>query len=166
MDFNNEQIMTAPIERVEAMYWNHEYCPRKYRELGLRDVAVISQSKSGDDIRIACSFKMKPSIEVPKMAQKFIGGSDWLNVTQTDSWNTRTRKGRLDIVIEPMKSFTTIYAEMSLEPHPQGAANRMRWTIECSIPLIGGTLAKFLAQDIQSKFADDCAVANRILKDY
>ena len=166
MDFSNEQIMTAPMARVEAMYWDPQYCPRKYRELGLRDVEVIAQSKTDAECQIVCRFKMKPSLEVPKVAQKFIGGSDWLSVTQTDRWNLRTRKGQLHIVIDALKAFTTINVDMSLEPHPQGAVNRMRWSVECSIPLVGGALARFLAQDIQSKFADDCAAANRILQDY
>lgn len=166
MEFTNEQIMFAPIERVEKMYWDHSYCPRKYRELGLKDVEVISKKNDGRDYHISCRFKMKPSIEVPKIAQKFVGGSDWLSVLQTDSWDLQTRTGRLDIVIEALKSFTTIRCDMRLEPHPQGAVNRMRWTVESSVPLIGGALAKFLAQDIQSKFADDCAAANRILQDY
>lgn len=165
MEFTNEQIMTAPIERVEKMYWDHEYCPRKYRELGLRDIEVVSKKKDGRDYHITCNFKMKPSIELPKLAQKFVGGADWLAVTQTDSWDLQTRKGRLDIKIHAFDS-VTIRVDMTLEPHPQGAVNRMRWKIESSLPLVGGTLAKILAQDIQSKFAEDCAAANRILKDY
>ncbi|HSW12231.1 MAG TPA: DUF2505 domain-containing protein [Solimonas sp.] len=164
MEFTADQVLFAPIERVEKMYWDHAYCPRKYRELGLKDVEVVSASP-GPKYHITCRFKMKPSIEVPKFAQKFVGIGDWLNVIQTDSWTPATRKGRLDIAIDAFKS-VKIHADMSLEPHPQGAVNRMRFNIECSIPLIGGQLAKFLAQDIQSKFADDCAAANKILQDY
>ena len=52
---------------------------------------------------------------------------------------------------------------MKLETTPQGSVNRMRWTVECSLPLVGGTLAKFIAQDIQSKSEEDGRVAQRLL---
>jgi hypothetical protein len=165
MEFNNEQLMKAPLARVEKMYWDLEFVPRKYRELGLRDVEVVSQSKDTRNTRVCCNFKMKPSIELPKVAQKFVSGGEWLAVTQTDSWDMQTRTGRLDIVIHAFKT-VTIRCDMKLDAHPQGAVNRMRWKIESSMPLIGGTIAKILAQDIQSKFDDDCAAANRILESY
>ncbi|HET7798408.1 MAG TPA: DUF2505 family protein, partial [Nevskia sp.] len=78
----------------------------------------------------------------------------------------KARTGRLDVVIDAFKGFATIRCDMKLEAHPEGAINRMRWTIECAVPLIGGTLAKFLAQDIQSKTAEDGALANRLLAGY
>lgn len=165
MQFTTEQIMPAPIERVETMYWDPEFAPRKYRELGLKDVAVVSQNKDARQFQISCNFKMKPSLEVPKPVQRFVGSGDWLDVTQTDRWDMQTRKGRLDIVIHAFKT-VTIYCEMSLEPHAKGAVNRMTWHVDCSVPLVGGAIAKFLAQDIQRKFEDDVAAAVRILKTY
>lgn len=165
MQYSCEHVLPAPIERVEQMYWDPAYAPRKYRELGLKDIEVAAQKKDGREFQIRCNFKMKPSIELPKVAQRFVPGGEALVVTQTDTWDLQARTGRLDIVIHAFES-VTIRCDMKLEPHPQGAVNRMRWTIESSMPLIGGTLAKILAQDIQSKFADDCAVANRILQDY
>ncbi|WP_022976998.1 DUF2505 domain-containing protein [Nevskia ramosa] len=165
MEFSNEQVMPAPLERVEKMYWDLAFVPRKYRELGLQDIEVVSQKKEGRELQICCNFKMKPSIELPKIAQKFVRGGEALAVTQTDTWDMQTRTGRLDIVIHAFKT-VTIRCDMKLEAHPQGAVNRMRWKIESSMPLIGGTIAKILAQDIQSKFKDDAAAANRVLKDY
>lgn len=165
MEFKNEQIMRAPIERVREMYWDPAFLPRKYSELGLKDIEVVSQNKTDKESQVTCSFKMKPSIQLPKVAQKFIGGRDWLPVTQTDTWDMQTQTGRLDIVIHPLKP-VTIRCDMKLEQHPEGAVNRMSWKVECSVPLVGGQLAKILADDIQRKFADDCAVTNRILETY
>ena len=165
MEFSNEQIMKAPLAKVETMYWDLDFVARKYRELGLRDVEVVSQHKDAGSTKVCCNFKMKPSIELPKVAQKFVSGGEWLAVTQTDSWDIKTRTGRLDIVIHAFKT-VTIRCDMKLEAHLQGAINRMRWKIDSSMPLIGGTIAKILAQDIQSKFEDDCAAANRILASY
>ncbi len=163
MQFTEEQVLDAPMARVEDVYWNFEYCPRKYRELGLQAIKVLETRRDGDDYAITCSFKMKPSISVPKIAQKFVGGSDFLDVVQTDSWNTKEGKGRLDIDIRQFKGVVKIHCDMSLEPHERGTVNRMVWHVECTLPLIGGKLAKYLAEDIKSKFDDDCEVANRLI---
>lgn len=163
MQFNNEQVLPAPLARVEQMYWDPAFAPRKYRELGLADIEVVSHKKDAPQFQVCCRFKMKPSIELPKLAQKFVRGGDLIAVTQTDTWDMQTRSGRLDIVLHAFES-VTIVCDMTLAEHPQGAVNRMRWTVESSIPLVGGTLAKILAQDIQSKFADDHAATCRILQ--
>lgn len=163
MDFTCEHHFNAPVDQVLAMYRDPEYIPSKYRELGLRDIEVVSRSADEQRFEVLCRFKRKSSIEVPKMAQKFLGNADWVPAQQTDRWEIASRTGRLDVVIEPLKAITTIRCAMKLEATPTGSVNRMRWTIECSVPLIGSTIAKFIAQDIQSKSEEDGRVAQRLL---
>jgi hypothetical protein len=163
MDFICEHHFTAPVERVLEMYSDPQYLPAKYRELGLRDIEIVSRTDGDQQWEVTCRFKRRASIEVPKMAQKFIGGAEWLPAQQTDRWDRTRRTGRLEVVIDPFKAFTRIHCEMALEPTPAGCVNRMRWTVECSVPLVGSTLAKFIAQDIQSKSAQDGVVAQRLL---
>lgn len=165
MQFTNEHVFPARIERVEAMYWDPSFCPRKYRQLGLREVEVISKRKTSRDFHIQCRFRMKPSLELPAFTQQFIGRRDWLSVSQTDVWDIPSRTGRLDIVLESLES-VSIRCDMQLLAHPQGTVNRMLWNVDCALPLIGEALANFLAEDIQSKFDDDFAVTYHILSDY
>lgn len=166
MDFTVEHILSAPPERVLEMYTDARYAPAKYRELGLRNVQVVSSRKDEREFQIACRYQRKASIELPKVAQKLVGGAEWLDASQTDTWSIVARTGRLDIVIEAFKSIMTIKAEMKLEAHPQGAINRMRWTVDCSLPLVGGSLAKVLSTDIQQKAAQDGEMAQRLLARY
>ena len=166
MEFTAEHILRAPLDKVLTMYSDPAYAPRKYQELGLRDIEVVRTSKDASRFQIAVRYKRKASIEVPKMAQKFVGGSEWLQAQQTDTWDLKARTGRLDVVIDAFKGFATIRCDMKLDAHPEGAINRMRWTVECAVPLIGGTLAKFLAQDLQRKTEEDGALANRLLAGY
>lgn len=163
MEFICEHHFNAPVDQVLAMYRDPEYIPSKYRELGLRDIEVVSRSADEQHFEVVCRFKRKSTIEVPKVAQKFVGSADWVPAQQTDRWDLASRTGRLDVIIEPLKSITSIRCEMKLEATPKGSVNRMRWTVDCSVPLLGGTLAKFIAQDIQGKSEQDGAVAQRLL---
>lgn len=163
MEFICEHPFNAPVDQVLAMYRDPEYIPSKYRELGLRDIEVVSRTADEKHFHVICRFKRKSSIDVPKMAQKFVGSADWVPAQQSDRWDIASRTGRLDVIIEPLKSITTIRCDMKLEATPNGSVNRMRWTVECSLPLVGGTLAKFIAQDIQSKSEEDGRVAQRLL---
>lgn len=163
MEFTCEHHFNATVDQVLAMYRDPDYIPSKYRELGLRDIEIVSRTADDQHFQVVCRFKRKSSIEVPKMAQKFIGSSDWVPAQQTDRWDIASRSGRLDVVIEPLKSITSIRCEMKLEATPAGAVNRMRWSVDCSVPLVGGTMAKFIAQDIQRKSEQDGLVAQRLL---
>lgn len=163
MEFICEHPFNATVDQVLAMYRDPEYIPSKYRELGLRDIEVVSRTADEKHFHVICRFKRKSSIDVPKMAQKFVGSADWVPAQQSDRWDIASRTGRLDVIIEPLKSITTIRCDMKLEATPYGSVNRMRWTVECSLPLVGGTLAKFIAQDIQSKSEEDGRVAQRLL---
>lgn len=163
MEFICEHHFNATVDQVLAMYRDPEYIPSKYRELGLRDIEIVSRTADDRHFQVVCRFKRKSSIEVPKMAQKFIGSADWVPAQQSDRWDIASRSGRLEVIIEPLKSFTTIRCEMKLEATPDGAVNRMRWTVDCSVPLVGGTMAKFIAQDIQSKSEQDGRIARQLL---
>lgn len=163
MEFICEHHFNAPVDQVLSMYRDPEYIPSKYRALGLRDIEVVSRTADEQHFQVVCRFKRKSSIEVPKMAQKFVGSSDWVPAQQSDRWDIASRTGRLEVIIEPLKAITTIRCDMKLEATPKGSVNRMRWTVECSVPLIGGTLAKFIGQDIQSKSEEDGRVARDLL---
>ncbi|MGQ3056294.1 MAG: DUF2505 domain-containing protein [Nevskia sp.] len=163
MEFTCEHHFNATVDQVLAMYRDPDYLSSKYRELGLRDIEIVSRTADDQHFQVVCRFKRKSSIEVPKMAQKFIGSSDWVPAQQTDRWDIASRSGRLDVVIEPLKSITSIRCEMKLETTAAGAVNRMRWIVDCSVPLVGGTMARFIAQDIQRKSEQDGLVAQRLL---
>ena len=165
MKFTDEHVYDAPLEIVEKMYFDSRFCPRKYAELGLEEVDVISSSDAAENFHVGCRFFMEPNLPVPRFIRKILPGGERIAVQQIDHWNTVTRKGHLDIQLISLDP-VHIHCEMSLEAHPRGAVNRMNWTVECKVPLIGGKLAEFLGKDIQHKSAHDLEVSNKILQDY
>ena len=165
MKFVEEHIYDAPLSTIEKMYFDTAFCPRKYEELGLENVQVLGSSDDPEQFFVDCSFIMHPTLPVPGFLQKLLPGGQQMNVRQIDRWNTKTRKGELDIRLQGL-DMVSIHAAMSLEEHPRGAINIMNWTIACKVPLVGNKIANFLGKDIQSKAAQDHAVSLNILEDY
>ena len=165
MKFQEEHIYDAPLETVERMYFDTGFCPRKYRELGLDAVEVLSCSDAAEDFYVDCRFIMEPSLPLPGFIKRLLPGGEKIGVRQIDRWNTRTREGELQIELDGL-DVVTIFSDMRLEAHPRGAINRMQWSVDCQVPLVGGKLADFLGRDIQSKAARDHEVSVQILQDY
>lgn len=163
MQFYDEHIYDAPLARIEGMYFDTQFVPRKYRELGLQDVKVVSQQPAPNH-EVTCTLKMEPSIKVPGALKKVLGDG-LIDVEWTDRWDTQTNKGELIIKLKQFAS-VSMHCDMSLEAHPQGTVNKMHWRVECSVPVVGGMLAKYLGEDIRKKSADDLAASKRILQDY
>ncbi len=165
MTFTDEHIYAAPLALVERMYFDTAFCPRKYAALGLEDIEVLDSSAAPEDFFVDCRFMMQPSLPLPGFIRKLLPGGERISVNQIDRWNTLTRVGSLDIRLHGLES-VRIHSSMRLEEHPQGAVNRMDWTVECAVPLIGGKLANFLGRDIQHKSAHDLEISTAILEDY
>lgn len=161
MQFQDNHIYDESLSRIEAMYFDAEFCPRKYAELGLADIRVLSAGHDGHEFHVSCHFLMEPSLPLPGFARKFLGGGV-VAVTQTDRWNTATRQGQLEFHLEK-HPIIKIAAQMSLEEHERGTINRMDWTVECKVPVVGGKLAELLAKDIQSKSAADLDASVQVM---
>ena len=166
MKFTDEHVFEQPLDVVRKAYFDPEFAPKKYAALGLQDIKVTAQGKTGDESFVTCRFKMLPTINVPGFAQKFIKQDKPVGVQQTDRWNTTTNTGSLLVELAGMTSVTSLECQMTLEKHSKGTVNRMSWSVECKVPLIGGKLAKLLAEDIQQKSEADRQATAEILKSY
>jgi len=163
MKFRFDHAFEAPIERVLAMYTDAAYIPAKYAVMGLREVSVVRRDQDEAHLDVTHRFLEQASITIPAMARKLIGDSDWFYVAQTERWHFASLTGELIVDIEPFKQFTSIRCDMKLLATASGCVNQMHWDVTCSVPLLGGTLAKFLADDIQRKTQRDGDVARQLL---
>lgn len=165
MQFYDEHIHEASLELVTEMYFDVAYAPRKYQALGLRDIQVLNSGNDGSRFLVDCQFTMAPSIELPKIAQRFLQNDGLMTVRQTDVWDIKNRTGRIDVVIEQFKMIR-IYCDLTLKAHPKGTITAMTWHTDCDIPLVGGALAKIIGDDIRKKSADDLAASSRVMHEF
>lgn len=166
MNFTDEHRFDYPLDVVRKAYFDPTFAPRKYAELGLSDIKVMDSDSSDDESSVVVRFKMLPTIKVPGFAQKFIAQDKPVGVEQTDRWNKNSNEGTLDIKLAGMSSMTIIHCAMRLEADGDQTVNHMTWTVEAKVPIVGGKLAKLLAEDIQKKSADDEKATAAILAEY
>lgn len=162
MKFDDKHTFNLPAAKVLEMFTDRTYFERKYKELGGWDIEVLECEKTATKFRIKCRYNMKSNVPLPDFAKKFV--PDTAVVTQTDSWDIKTRTGRLEAEIKgaPVK----VAADMTLKDDGKGAANHLKWNISCGIPLVGGKIEKIVADDIQAKASADIAVSRKLLAGY
>jgi len=162
MRFDDKHTFDQPAATVLKMFSDRAYFERKYRELGYRDIEVLEHKADAKKFRIKVRYTAPNSAPVPDFAKKFLGATNV--VTQTDAWDLDRKTGRLEAEIRgvPVK----VAADMKLADEGGGAANSLKWSLDCGIPFVGGKLEQLVAADIQSKARGDLATSREILKSY
>lgn len=162
MKFDDKHSFDKPAATVIRMFGDRAYFERKYQQVGAWDIEVLDHQKTDQRFSITVRYTIKSEAGLPDFAKKFIGDSSV--ITQTDAWDLVKKTGRIDAEIKgaPVK----VSAEMTLKDEGQGAANQLKWTVSCGIPLLGGKLEKIVAEDIQAKSRNDLSVSRKLLADY
>lgn len=162
MKFDDKHVLDKPADTVMKMYADRKFFERKYKEIGANDIEVLEHEKSDKKFRIKCRYTLPASPKMPGFVTKLIGNST--PVIQEDIWDIEKKTGRLNIEIKgaPVK----ITADMLLKDEGKGASNNFKWNVSSGVPLIGGKLEAFIADDIKDKSATDLAATKKILKDY
>lgn len=162
MKFDDKHSYDKPAANVLKMYSDRKFFERKYQELGVKNLEVLECTSTDAQFRIKCRFAIKNDAPLPDFAKKFMATDNI--VTQTDTWDLKSRTGRLDVEIKGVPA--KVSCEMALKDEGKGAANHFKWNISCGIPFVGGKLEQVLSDDIRSKSARDLSISKKILNDY
>jgi len=162
MQFNDKHTFARPAATVLKMFSDRAYFEQKYRALGYTDIEVLEHKADARKFRIKVRYTAPNSAPVPDFAKKFLGATNV--VTQTDAWDLDKKTGRLEAEIKgvPVK----VAADMKLADEGTGAANTLKWNLDCGIPFVGGKLEQLVAADIQSKAGNDLARSRELLASY
>lgn len=159
--YNEVQSFEKSADSIMTMFSDKAYFEKKYAQLA-NSCEIREHRHEGNDFHIKAFLHYDFEAPVPGFAKKFIG--DALTVTQEDTWDTDARKGQLNIHIAGAP--VTIHADMELVETASGCENRLSWTIDCNVPLVGGKLEKMILQDITAKAPRDLEVSRSIAADY
>jgi hypothetical protein len=162
MQFTDKHSYSKNSDTVMKMYSDRAFFERKYKDSGYWDIKVLEHEKNGDRFRIKCQYTMKSSAPVPGFAKKFL--PETATVVQEDSWDCKTKKGRLNIEMKGLPAKIT--CDMTLKDEGGGAANHFKWDVSVKIPLVGGKIEDLIAQDIRAKSKGDLEVSRKILESY
>jgi hypothetical protein len=162
MQFNDKHSFDKPAATVLKMFSDRAYFEKKYRALGYQNVEVLEHKADAKKFRIKVRYTAPNSAPVPDFAKRFLGETNV--VTQTDAWDLDRKTGRLEAEIRGVP--VRVAADMKLVDEGSGAANTLKWSLDCGIPFVGGKLEQLVAADIQSKAKGDLAQSREILKSY
>lgn len=161
MTFDEVYHYTKNADAVFRMFTDKTYFERKYAG-STSSFEVLDHALDDKTFRIRVRRTMPADIPVPGFAKKLLPGE--MTVEQEDVWDLQARTGRITIEIDgaPVQAS----AQMKLVDGDKGGENHVHWTVQCSVPLIGNKVAKFVASDIQAKSPADVQLSNQILADY
>jgi hypothetical protein len=149
-----EHDYAADVETVYALISDPEYVERKYVELGGRDVSV-DRSETGDG---GCKVVTKRTITVdlPGFASKVLTPSQ--SPIQSETWLPASADGErvCNYTVEAPGTPSRIVGTHKLTPTPSGCHHTIDIDAKVNIPLIGGKIEKFAAEqgraDIEAQF--------------
>jgi hypothetical protein len=131
------------VETVFAAFTDPDFYLEKFEGIGHRDVEVVACSDDDDVFAIKTSRQVP--LDVPGPLKALVGA--WTTVIQNEEWlegEDGEFLNELDIASEgvpaKMTGTMTLYAT-----EDGGCVNEVTITIDCSIPLLGGKLERFVA---------------------
>ena len=138
------------LEAVYAMFTDPGEIETKQAALGARNIRIeeCELYDDGADVR----FVRELPADVPGVLAKFL--QPWNTVQQSEQWRSTDNGGYdADLDIDVAGVPVTVAGTLELEPVAGGCVNHIRMEVDCRIPLIGGTLAEFVAKDCKRLIA-------------
>lgn len=156
-----EQKYSAPVDKVFAVLTDPKWLEARCLALGELSAMVKAKKAAGG---ITLSMKRRVKRDLPALVAKVMPAeSDLLfeeiwHAAEEDGGRTGTMT--MDIAGQPVK----MTAEFELRPAGKGSVYRITHVCKCSVPLIGGTVAKFAQGQVEAGCADEFAYLVAYLK--
>ncbi|MCO5187907.1 MAG: DUF2505 domain-containing protein [Anaerolineae bacterium] len=140
------------VDTVFASFHDEEFIKAKMAAIGARNVNIESITQSGDTVNVKLTREMPA--EAPSALKKFV--KDWNKLTQTEVWmgsagGPYTCSIKIDIDGVPVG----MQGKMKLSATGSGSVNNIDMDIKSGIPIVGGTLAKFVGQSSEKAMQDE-----------
>lgn len=160
MKFDIKARYPAPSAVVLKMFTDREFHQKKLGVLGIQKSRVLEHDTKGDDFRI--KIERKVPLDAPGVIKKFIPAE--ATVVSEEKWNRASKSGT--VKIEPAGVPVDIRCTARFADDAQGCVITYAFDVSARVPLVGGALEKFIASDMQAKFADEARAAATLLDPY
>ncbi|GAA5218055.1 DUF2505 domain-containing protein [Corallincola platygyrae] len=132
------------LEEVYLYFRDEDSVVAKYEALGARNIEMIRNEEN--DNGFYSESKREIPADVPAMLKSLLG--DYNQVVQKEHWYSED-DGSLgcDLIIDLVGVPVSIKGEMHLYDVDDGCINEVVLEIDSSIPLVGGSLSRFVAGD-------------------
>jgi hypothetical protein len=121
---------------------------------------VLEHDAKGDDFRI--KVERKVPLNAPGMIKKFVPAE--ATVVSEERWNGAKKTGA--VKVEPQGVPVDINCKARFADDAQGCTITYAFEVNARVPLVGGALEKFIAADMETKFAEEAKAAITLLEPY
>ena len=149
----------APAAVVLKMFADQKFHTDKLEALGYAKDKYQVLAYSSD--AKACSIKIERKVPLNLPGLKGAGESTVIN---DEHWDLVNKTGC--VVVEPKGAPLAIACVTKIHDEGTGSVVRFEWDIKAKIPLIGGTLEKFVASDTSKRTAEETEASIALLKHY
>jgi len=160
MKFDIKARYPAPSAVVLKMFTDKDFHTKKLGVLGIQKYKVLEHDAKGDDFRI--KIERKVPLDAPGIIKKFVPAE--ASVASEEKWNRASKSGA--VKIEPAGIPVEIRCTARFADDAQGCVITYAFDVTAKVPFVGGALEKFIASDMQSKFADEAKAAATLLDPY
>ena len=147
MKFSATHTYQRPAATVFAVLTDFDSVRQKYEALGHGDVELISREEDGEGGVTLVTRRVVP-LDLPGVAKKVL--SPRQSVAQADTWSAPDADGVRTGTFAAVAKGTPVQVHGTMRLAPSGArrcTNITDVTVDCKIPLIGGTIAGFVGGD-------------------
>lgn len=134
----------------------------KIKGLGAFSCELLEEGDDGPKHFVRIRRRMPNRPAVPGAIAKLMPADVVLH--HRDEWNSASRAGDIDVQVEgtPVR----MRATAMVVPAAGGSEQCFDWEIKASVPLLGGTLEKFVVQDLDRTVVDESRIVRELLKAY
>lgn len=160
MKFDIKARYPAPSATVLKMFMDKDFHQKKLGVLGITKSRVLEHDANGDDFRI--KVERKVPLNAPGMVSKFVPAE--ATVVSEEKWNRASKSGQVKVA--PQGVPVDISCKARFADDAQGCTITYAFEVNARVPLVGGALEKFIASDMETKFADEAKAAITLLGPY
>ena len=160
MKFDIKARYPASSAVVLKMFMDKDFHAKKLGVLGITKSRVLEHDAKGDDFRI--KVERKVPLDAPGIVKKFVPAE--ATVVSEEKWNRATKTG--NVKIEPQGVPVDIKCAARFADDAKGCTITYAFDINAKVPLVGGALEKFIAGDMEAKFAEEAKAAATLLDPY
>ncbi len=140
-----EHKYNAPVDKVFALLTDPKWLEARCLALGELS-AKVKAKKAAGGVKLSMTRRIKR--ELPGVVAKVLPSES--DMQFEEAWQPADGGGysgtlTMDVVGQPV----TMSAEFSLTPSGKGCVYRIEHHTKCSIPLLGGTVAKFAQGQVE-----------------
>lgn len=160
MKFETKAKYPVSSDVIIKMFADPGFHTDKLKAMGIAKHRILEQKAEGGEFRI--KIERKVPLDAPGMLKKFFAAET--TVVSEERWNLAAKTGKVKVEPSGVPIEISCTAKMT-DAGGQGTVN-YTWEVRAKVPLIGGTLEKFVAGDMEKKLVDETKAAATLAGKY